>query len=127
MGAAAEALLGEHDFAAFCKQREGATTVRSLLELGWRRDADGVAVATVRADAFCHHMVRSIVGAMVAVGEHRQEPAWVGEVLRRGVRDGGVTVAHAHGLTLEQVAYPDDDGLATRAAEARRVRVLPHG
>ena len=63
MNAAASGLTGEHDFAAFCKKREGATTVRTLLDLAWGRDADGLAVATVRADAFCHHMVRALVGA----------------------------------------------------------------
>lgn len=122
MNEAAAALLGEHDFASFCRKRVGATTIRTLQDLTLARDDHGLAVATVRADAFCHHMVRSIVGAMVAVGEHRQEPAWVGEVLRRGVRDGGVTVAHAHGLTLEQVAYPADEELAVRALATRAVR-----
>lgn len=126
MNEAAEALLGEHDFAAFCKRREGATTIRTLQNLRWSRDARGLAVGTVRADAFCHNMVRALVGAMIAVGERRREPAWVGEVLRGGVRDPAVTVVHAHGLTLEEVGYPDDDGgLAERAAAARRLRTLP--
>jgi len=127
MDAASAALLGEHDFAAFCKRREGATTVRSLLELTWRRDDAGVVVGTVRADAFCHHMVRSIAGALVAVGDGRRPPTWPGEVLARAVRDGAVTVLHAHALTLEEVAYPGDGELAGRAARARRVRVLPDG
>ncbi len=127
MNAASAALLGEHDFAAFCKRREGATTVRSLLELAWRRDDAGVAVGTVRADAFCHHMVRSIAGALVAVGDGRRPPSWPAEVLARGLRDGAVTVLHAHALTLEEVAYPGDDELAARAAQARRVRVLTDG
>ena len=73
MNEASAALLGEHDFASFCKQREGATTIRTLLELGWARDADGLAVATVRADAFCHSMVRSLVGCLLAVGEGRRD------------------------------------------------------
>ena len=62
MNEAAAGLVGEHDFAAFCKRREGATTIRTLLDLVWERDATGLAVATVRADAFCHHMVRALVG-----------------------------------------------------------------
>jgi len=123
MNEAAAALLGEHDFAAFCKRREGATTIRALHELRWDRDAAGLAVATVRADAFCHHMVRGLVGAMLAVGDGRREPPWVGEVLSRGVRDGGVTVVQAHGLTLEEVRYPADDELAARAEATRVVRV----
>ena len=125
MNDAAGALRGEHDFAAFCKKREGATTIRTLTELSWARDDRGVAVATVRADAFCHNMVRALVGAMIAVGEGRREPGWAGEVLRRGVRDAGVTVVHPHGLTLEEVGYPDDEELAAQAQAARRVRTLP--
>ena len=127
MNAAASGLIGEHDFAAFCKRREGATTVRTLLDLSWGRDAEGLAVASVRADAFCHHMVRSLVGALVAVGEGRRPPSWAAEVLAAGVRDAAVTVVPAHGLTLEEVGYPDDAGLAAQATAARRVRVAPHG
>jgi tRNA pseudouridine38-40 synthase len=125
MNEAATLLQGEHDFAAFCKKREGASTIRTLLELSWRRDDAGLAVATVRADAFCHNMVRALVGAMITVGEGRREPGWAGEVLRRGERDPRVTVVHAHGLTLEEVGYPDDAGLAAQADAARRVRTLP--
>jgi tRNA pseudouridine38-40 synthase len=127
MNAAASGLIGEHDFAAFCKRREGATTVRTLLDLSWGRDAEGLAVASVRADAFCHHMVRALVGALVAVGEGRRPPSWAAEVLAAGVRDAAVTVVPAHGLTLEEVGYPDDAGLAAQATAARRVRVAPHG
>ena len=127
MNAAASGLTGEHDFAAFCKRREGATTVRTLLDLSWGRDAEGLAVASVRADAFCHHMVRSLVGALVAVGEGRRPPPWAADVLAAGVRDAAVTVVPAHGLTLEEVGYPDDAGLAAQATAARRVRVAPHG
>jgi tRNA pseudouridine38-40 synthase len=122
MNAASALLLGEHDFAAFCKKRDGATTIRELLDLAWSRDPAGVAVATVRADAFCHHMVRSLVGCLVAVGEGRREPAWAGSVLAAAVRDPAVTVVPAHGLTLEEVGYPPEDRLAARAEESRRLR-----
>ncbi|HSE10549.1 MAG TPA: tRNA pseudouridine(38-40) synthase TruA [Nocardioidaceae bacterium] len=125
MNEAAASLRGEHDFAAFCKKREGATTIRTLQELSWTRDEQGLAVATVRADAFCHNMVRALVGAMIAVGEGRREPAWASDVLRRGERDPRVTVVHAHGLTLEEVGYPGDAELAVQAGAARRVRTLP--
>jgi tRNA pseudouridine38-40 synthase len=124
MNTAADALLGEHDFAAFCRRREGATTVRTLLELHWARDETGVAVAHVRADAFCHTMVRALTGCLVAVGEGRRGPDWPAEVLRAQVRDPAVTVLRAQGLTLEQVAYPEDAGLAARARESRVKRVL---
>jgi tRNA pseudouridine38-40 synthase len=125
MNTAADALLGEHDFAAFCRRREGATTVRTLLELHWARDETGVAVAHVRADAFCHTMVRALTGCLVAVGEGRRGPDWPVEVLRAEVRDPAVTVLRAQGLTLEQVAYPEDAGLAARARESRVKRVRP--
>jgi tRNA pseudouridine38-40 synthase len=125
MNEAASLLRGEHDFAAFCRKREGATTIRTLLDLSWTRDDAGRAVATVRADAFCHNMVRALVGAMITVGEGRREPDWAGEVLRAGERDPRVTVVHPHGLTLEEVGYPDDAGLAAQAAAARRLRTLP--
>jgi tRNA pseudouridine38-40 synthase len=123
MNAAATGLLGRHDFAAFCRKREGATTIRTLLDLAWAREPSGVAVATVRADAFCHNMVRALVGCLVAVGEGRQSASWVSEVLVRAVRDPGVTVLRARGLTLEEVAYPPDTELAARAAASRRMRV----
>ncbi len=124
MNEAAALLTGEHDFAAFCRRREGATTIRTLLDLSWRRDPAGLAVATVRADAFCHSMVRALMGCLVAVGEGRRTPSWAGEVLGAGVRDPGVTVMHAHGLTLEEVAYPADEELADQARAARVVRSL---
>jgi tRNA pseudouridine38-40 synthase len=123
MNAAAAVLLGEHDFAAFCKKREGATTIRSLLDLSWSR-VDGVLEATVRADAFCHNMVRSLVGCMIAVGEGRREPDWAGEVLSRRERDSAVTVVQPHGLTLEEVGYPADDELARQAQRSRVLRTL---
>jgi tRNA pseudouridine38-40 synthase len=125
MRLAALVLLGEHDFAAFCRRREGATTIRTLLRLDVRRAADGVVVADVEADAFCHSMVRALVGALVAVGEGRHQPGWVGQVLGRAVRDPGVTVLPAHGLTLIDVRYPPDSALAARAEVTRAVRVSP--
>ena len=124
MNEASQELLGQQDFASFCRKREGATTIRSLLDLHWERDDGGLAVATVRADAFCHHMVRSLVGCLIAVGEGRHAPDWAGEVLRQRERRGVVKVAHAHGLTLEEVGYPDDEQLAARAVESRAVRTL---
>jgi tRNA pseudouridine38-40 synthase len=119
---AAAALLGEHDFAAYCRPREGATTIRRLLRLDWDREPAGVWVSTVEADAFCHGMVRSLLGALLAVGDGRQPASWPAEVLARGVRDSAVTVVPAHGLTLARVRYPEDAGLAARAEQTRRRR-----
>lgn len=125
MNAAARRLVGLKDFAAFCKKREGATTVRTLLDYHWQRDADGVLIGTVLADAFCHSMVRSLVGAVVPVGLGRHVEHWPAEVLTAGRRDPGVTVMPPHGLCLEEVSYPPDEELATRAESARAVRELP--
>src|SRR5690625_1758926 len=125
MDKAGRRLQGEHDFAAYCKPREGATTIRTLHELRWERGDDGLVAATVRADAFCHSMVRALVGASLAVGEGRRPVDWPAQVLAAGRRDPSVTVVAAHGLALEEVRYPSDDQLAARAAEARAVRTLP--
>jgi tRNA pseudouridine38-40 synthase len=122
MNEAAASLAGEHDFAAFCRRREGATTVRALRQLDWQRDPHGVAVATVVADAFCHNMVRALVGALLAVGEGRRPPGWPAEVLAAAVRDPAVRVVPPHGLCLEEVGYPEPGELATRAAETRNRR-----
>jgi tRNA pseudouridine38-40 synthase len=122
MNEASAPLVGLQDFASFCKKREGATTVRTLLDLAWHRDDAGLAVGTVRADAFCHNMVRSLVGCLVAVGEGRRPTSWPAEVMAGRRRDQGVRVAHAHGLTLEEVGYPDDDELAAQAKRARARR-----
>jgi tRNA pseudouridine38-40 synthase len=124
MNEAAGMLLGEHDFAAFCRRREGATTIRRLLALSWLRGADGVLEATVEADAFCHSMVRALVGALVTVGEGRRPAQWPAQVLAAAVRDPAVPVVAPRGLCLERVTYPPDAELAARAAATRRVRVL---
>ncbi|MCX4982861.1 tRNA pseudouridine(38-40) synthase TruA [Streptomyces sp. NBC_00572] len=125
MNEAAAALVGEHDFAAYCKKREGATTIRTLQELRWVRRPDGVMEATVKADAFCHNMVRSLVGAMLFVGDGHRPVDWPGKVLAAGVRDSAVHVVRPHGLTLEEVGYPADELLAARNLAARNKRSLP--
>jgi tRNA pseudouridine38-40 synthase len=125
MHEAAQKLLGINDFAAFCKLRGGRTTVRTLLKLTWRRDPDGVLLADVVADAFCHSMVRFLVGACVAVGEGRRPVHWPGQVLASGLRDQAAQLMPAKGLSLEEVGYPPDDQLAARVAQTRAVRTLP--
>jgi tRNA pseudouridine38-40 synthase len=140
MNEAAALLLGEHDFAAFCRRREGATTVRELLSLSWSRPAltvpelavpgsgvpgpgvSRVAEATVIADAFCHSMVRALVGALLKVGEGVRPPSWPAQVLTARVRDSAVPVVPPHGLCLEEVCYPPPGQLAERALATRRVR-----
>jgi tRNA pseudouridine38-40 synthase len=124
MNEAAALLVGEHDFAAFCRRREGATTVRALRRLDWRREADGVAVGCVVADAFCHNMVRALVGALLSVGEAGRPVSWPLEVLAKAVRDPAVQVVSPHGLCLEEVRYPPADQLAARVSATRHVRVI---
>jgi len=123
MTAAMTPLLGEHDFLPFCRPKASGTTIRTLQDLRWERDAAGLAVLHVRADAFCHRMVRSLVGVSLAVGEQDRTASWPCEVLAAGKRDGSVPVAPARGLTLEEVGYPADTGLAERARVSRAVRV----
>ncbi|MFT4188938.1 MAG: tRNA pseudouridine(38-40) synthase TruA [Aeromicrobium sp.] len=121
MNEAADHLLGEHDFASFCKKRDGATTIRNLLALRTMRGGETIAT-TVRADAFCHSMVRALMGCLVAVGERRHPPEFAAEILAAQVRDPRVKVMPAHGLVLEEVVYPPDDQLAARVEQSRRRR-----
>lgn len=123
MAAASAALLGLHDFAAFCRQRPGSTTIRDLQRLDWVRDGDLV-TAFVTADAFCWSMVRSLVGALLAVGEGRREPSWAATLLDAEMRSSDFAAAPARGLTLIGVDYPTDDRLAARVAITRDVRSL---
>lgn len=125
MDAAARALVGLHDFAAYCKPREEATTIRTLFEFDWRRDDAGVLVANVKADAFCHSMVRAVVGACVAVGEGRLGVDDVVEIRDAGDRVPEVKVLAARGLTLTGVGYPTDELLGSRAEQTRARRSLP--
>ncbi|WEG08172.1 tRNA pseudouridine(38-40) synthase TruA [Microbacterium horticulturae] len=122
MDAAARSLIGLHDFAAYCKPREEATTIRTLLEFDWHRAGDGVLVANVRADAFCHSMVRALVGACVAVGEGRLSIADAATLRDAGERTSAFKVLAARGLTLAEVGYPADELLATRAEQTRARR-----
>lgn len=119
---AAGSLIGLHDFAAFCKAREGATTIRRLQQLQAVRLLDGRVEVEVEADAFCHSMVRSLVGALVGVGTGRRDADWLVGLLDRTARSGEVTVMPACGLVLEEVGYPADDQLAARAEQARARR-----
>lgn len=116
-------LLGLNDFAAFCQKRQGATTVRTLLDFSWTRLDDGVVAGTVVADAFCHSMVRALVGAVVPVGEGRRAAGWPAGVLAARQRDPGVVVMPPHGLSLEEVVYAADDRLGARATQTRARRV----
>lgn len=122
MQAASDELLGLHDFAAYCRRRDDATTIRTLQQLDWGRDADGLVRAHVQADAFCHSMVRSLVGALIAVGEGRRPIGWPATLLASTARSSEITVAPAKGLTLVAVDYPPDEQLAARNEVTRNRR-----
>jgi tRNA pseudouridine38-40 synthase len=122
MNKAAEPLVGLHDFAAYCKPREGATTIRTLQRFEWARDHDGVLVARLQADAFCHSMVRALVGASVAVGEGNLAASRARKLLDERARSSAFTVLPAKGLTMLEVGYPDDSELASRAEQTRARR-----
>jgi len=121
MTAASKPLLGLHDFAAFCRQRPGATTIRDLQRLDWDRDGDLV-ITRVSADAFCWSMVRSLVGALLAVGDGRRTAEWCASLLNATRRSSAFAAAPARGLTLVGVDYPPDDQLAARIAVTRELR-----
>lgn len=122
MDAAANALLGLHDWATYCKPREGSTTIRTLQEFSWRRLDDGLLLAEVRADAFCHSMVRSLVGACIAVGEGKLAVGDLVTLRDAETRTSAFKVAPAKGLTLVEIGYPPDTELAARAEQTRARR-----
>jgi len=124
MDRAAARLIGLHDWAAYCKPREGATTIRTLQDFRWTRRDNGVVLATVEADAFCHSMVRSLVGACVAVGEGKLDSAQLVAARDGRLRTSDFNVLPAKGLTLARVGYPEDAGLAARAVLTRRRRAV---
>lgn len=122
MDDAAATLLGLHDFASFCKPREGATTIRTLQKFSWRRDDDGVLVADIKADAFCHSMVRALVGACVAVGEGRLDVDTLVDLRDAVERTSAFKVMPAKGLSLIEVGYPVAAELAGRALQTKARR-----
>lgn len=124
MAAAAAGLVGLHDFVAYCKRRDNATTIRAVQVFTVIRADNDEVVCTVRADAFCHSMVRSLVGALIAVGDGRRPISWPAELLTSDKRADEIGVAPAHGLTLVEVAYPCAAELAARARLTRTPRSL---
>ncbi len=122
MQRASDELLGLNDFTTFCKAREGSTAVRDLLGFEWRETEDGAYAARIEADAFCHSMVRALVGAVVAVGSGRIGEEELIRLRDARERTSRFTVMPAHGLSLEEIAYPADEELATRAEQTRARR-----
>lgn len=127
MDAEATAVLGLHDFGSFCRPREHSTTIRELQAFTIRRGADGIITATLTADAFCHHMVRALIGGCLDVGEGRRAPGWLFSRLQEPSWDQRVRLAPPQGLVLESVAYPREDQLARRAEQTRALRPVHTG
>lgn len=121
---AADELIGLNDFTSFCKAREGSTAVRDLLCFEWRVTEDGAFAARIEADAFCHSMVRAMVGAVVAVATERIDLSELIQLRDARKRTSQFAVLPAHGLSLEEIAYPADSDLGTRAELTRRRRYL---
>lgn len=109
MRIAADALLGEHDFTAFCRRPPGheGPLDRRVLDARLKEEA-GVLVFEIEANAFCHHMVRSIVGCLVAVGREKMNAAQLYTMVRTATRLGSAEPAPPEGLVLEAVRYPDE-------------------
>lgn len=122
MNAEARSVLGRHDFLTYCKPRPEATTIRTLQEFSFTRVPDGIVVAHLVADAFCHNMVRALIGAALMVGDGREEPGFMRQRLVAMVRDSKTKLAHPRALVLEEVRYPRPEELAARAAQTRAKR-----
>ncbi len=126
MQAAALELYGLNDFAAFCKPRPFATTIRNLRQVTVRRRTDENQVIEVEllADAFCHNMVRSIVGALIAVGEGRADRQVIASKLASGSREGSFKVVSPRGLTLMEIGYPEPALMAQQVENAKALRSI---
>lgn len=122
MNQAASSILGLHDWTTYCKPRPGATRVRELQIFSWRRDEDGTLVATIQADAFCHNMVRNLVGMCIAVGRGRLEVSDAVTLRDQRTRTSAFIVIPPHGLTLVEVGYPSDEEVGSRAELSRNRR-----
>jgi tRNA pseudouridine38-40 synthase len=122
MNAAATSILGLHDWTTYCKPRPRATRVRELQIFRWRREKDGTLVAEVQADAFCHNMVRNLVGMCIAVGRGKLTVSDAVKLREERARTSAFIVVPPHGLTLVEVGYPADDEVGERAELSRARR-----
>ena len=122
MHEASQELLGLHDFAGFCRKREGGTTIRTLLRFDWSKTDEGLIRADVQADAFCHSMVRGLVGALLSIGEGKRDKEWLVGYLEQRERSSGLFIAPAHALTLDSVEYPDESEFASRIEQTLNMR-----
>jgi tRNA pseudouridine38-40 synthase len=104
MNEAAGRLVGEHDFASFCRTPDNGSTTRRVVSAEWALEGD-LTVFTIAGNAFCHQMVRSIVGFMIDVGKGRRPAAEIETVLAARDRSQASNMAPPHGLILWEVGY----------------------
>jgi tRNA pseudouridine38-40 synthase len=104
---ACDPFLGEHDFSAFCRRPKGeaVSLVRRVRRAAWIDLGDGVLRLEIEATAFCHQMVRSIVGTMVAAGRAEVKAGDIRGILRSGRRAAAAPIAPPEGLCLWHVSY----------------------
>jgi tRNA pseudouridine38-40 synthase len=121
---AAKEFMGLKDFRAFCKERDGTTTIRELKEISVKRRSNGLIDIEVEADAFCHNMVRSVVGALMAAGSGRTTNAEIRKALKGKRNEHAYKVQAPQGLTLIKIAYPPKTKLAAQAELTQRMRTL---
>lgn len=122
----AKEFIGLHDFNSFCKARAGATTIRRMKSIKITRNPDlgGVIEIELIADAFCHNMVRAIVGGLIAVAQGSAQKSEITHVLKVAQKRAPFKVATPEGLTLVEIGYPADDKLEEQAAITRKKRQL---
>lgn len=121
---AAKEFMGLKDFRAFCKEREGTTTIRELREISVKRRSNGIIDIEVEADAFCHNMVRSVVGALMSAGSGRTTNAEIAKALKGKRNEHAYKVQAPQGLTLIKIAYPAKSKLGAQAELTQRMRTL---
>lgn len=111
MHAAAQSLLGEHDFSAFrSSQCQAKHAVREMQSISVKREGDYI-MLDIQANAFLHHMVRNIMGTLMVIGRGEQPVTWMREILQRQDRKLAGMTASAAGLYLVNVEYPEEFGL----------------
>lgn len=120
----AKEFMGLRDFRAFCKERDGTTTIRELQEISVKRRPNGVIDIEVEADAFCHNMVRSVVGALMSAGSGRTTAKEVRKALKGQRNEHAYKVQAPQGLTLIKISYPAKSKLGAQAELTQRMRTL---
>jgi len=124
MNLAAKELIGLKDFAAFCKPRAGASTIRNLTTFQVSRDPGGLITIDIHADAFCHNMIRSLVGSIMAVADGRLSIQDLIQAQKSGKRANKFKTIDAKGLSLESIDYPDPADYAKQANLNRVMREI---